>query len=140
MTDDLATVIQALELQGVACVQFGSPFSAAVTQAVAMDIKSGGAFLDLARPWAEHDVRALFAGAVALRFLGGLHYLVLSGAAPDLATHYPRTATEPDPGGLARSVAIAANAHKDWLADFLTSPPQTNEVNRSEHELGSLRL
>jgi hypothetical protein len=131
MNDDVAIVIQALELQGVACTRFGSAFSAAVAQAVATDIKSGGAFADLAQPWAGRDVRALFAGALALRFLGGLHYLVLSGAAPDLAANYPPAATEADPSRLALAVAIAAKTHKVWLADFLTSPPQTNEVNRS---------
>jgi hypothetical protein len=131
MTDALATVIQSLELQGGVCAQLGSPFSGLVARAVAADIAAGGAFASLAEPWAGKDVRTLFSDAAPLRFLGGLHYLVLSGAAPDLAAEYPPSELAPDSARLADRVSAAGREHQAMLARFLTSPPQTNEVNRS---------
>jgi len=131
MSEPLETVIQALRLQGGVCAEMGSPFSGLLASAVATDIAAGGAFASLAEPWADKGVREQFADATPLRFLGGLHYLVLSGEAPELAAEYPPTKTEADPQRLARCVAAAARTHQDWFAEFLTSPPQTNEVNRS---------
>jgi hypothetical protein len=109
----------------------GSPFSGLVARAVAADIAAGGAFASLAEPWAGKDVRTLFADAAPLRFLGGLHYLVLTGAAPNLAAEYPPSKLAPDPGRLAARVSATGREHRAMLAQFLTSPPQTNEVNRS---------
>ncbi len=131
MSEALATLIQALELQAGACVQLGSPFSAAVARAVAADIAGGGPFAALAEPWKGRDVRGLFADATPLRFLGGLHFLVLSGDAPELAAEYPPARAEPDPTRLGELIAKTAREHRAALARFLTSPPQTNEVNRS---------
>lgn len=131
MSEPLGQMIQALELQAGACAQLGSPFSAAVARAVVADIRTGGAFAALAEPWAGGDVKSLFADAAPLRFLGGLHFLALSGAAPDLAGEYPPAKAEPDVERLAEHVAKAALDHQAALARFLTSPPQTNEVNRS---------
>jgi len=136
MSEALAPLIQALELQAVACAQFGSPFSAAVARAVAADIASGGVFASLGEPWAGRDVRGLFADATPLRFLGGLHFLVLSGDAPELAGEYPPSRAEPDPGRLAELLVRTALEQHGALARFLTSPPQTNEVNRSVCLLG----
>jgi len=131
MSESLGQVIQALELQAGACVQLGSPFSAAVARAVAADIRTGGAFAALAEPWVGGDVRSLLADATPLRFVAGLHFLVLSGDAPELAGEYPPASAELDPERLADLVAKTALQHQGALARFLTSPPQTNEVNRS---------
>jgi hypothetical protein len=131
MTQPLATVIQALEVQGGICTQMGSPFSGAVARAIAADIVGGGAFAALAEPFADRDVRGQFDDATALRFLGGLHYLVLKGEAPELAAVYPPNGEEPDPAHLVQLVSAAARDHREALVAFVTSPPQTNEVNRS---------
>jgi hypothetical protein len=131
MTQSLATVIQALEVQGGICTQMGSPFSGVVARAIVADIVSGGAFAALAEPFADRDVRGQFDDATALRFLGGLHYLVLKGEAPELAAMYPPNDEEPDPAHLAQLVSATARDHQQVLAAFVTSPPQTNEVNRS---------
>jgi hypothetical protein len=131
MTQSLATVIQALEVQGGVCAQMGSPFSGAVARAIVADIVSGGAFAALAEPFADRDVRGQFDDATALRFLGGLHYLVLKGEAPELAAIYPPASAAPDQAQLGLLVAATARDHKQTLAAFVTSPPQTNEVNRS---------
>jgi hypothetical protein len=131
MTQSLATVIQALEVQGGICVQMGSPFSGAVARAIAADIIGGGAFAALAEPFAGRDVRGQLDDATALRFLGGLHYLVLKREAPELAAVYPPVAAAPDQARLDQLVAATARGHQQTLAAFVTSPPQTNEVNRS---------
>lgn len=131
MTQPLDAVIQCLELQAGFCERSGSPFTAAVARAVATDIDKGGAFATLAAPWAARDLRALFEDATALRFVGGLHYLVLAGEAPTLAVDYPPLTTEPDRARLVEMVAAAGRNHQAMLAQFVTSPPQTNEVNRS---------
>jgi hypothetical protein len=124
-------LIRALELQAAICVQMGSPFSGMVARAIAADMAAGGAFAALAEPWAGHDVRALLEDATPLRFMGGMHYLALTGAAPELAAEYPPAKAEPDEARLALLIAEAGRTHQDTLARFLTSPPQTNEVNRS---------
>lgn len=50
-----------------------------------------------------------------LRVLGGVHYLVLSGRAPDAWSSFAETLRE----------------HRDWLVDFVAGQPvQTNEVQR----------
>ena len=80
MTDP-AAVIRVLELQAAACVALGSRFSAALLEKAAEDVAAGGPTAALFSPWEGKDVRTLFAEAVALRWLGGLHELALSGDA-----------------------------------------------------------
>ena len=76
-------------------------------------------------------MRGLFADATPLRFIGGMHYLVLTGQAPDLAAVYPPAESNADSAVLADLILSAAVDHRQTLTQFLTSPPQTNEVNRS---------
>lgn len=62
---------------------------------------------------------------VALRLLGGVHYLVLAGRAPELAQAY---AGDGDAWFRFRDVL---GAEREWLAEFVeTQPVQTNEVRR----------
>jgi hypothetical protein len=131
MTDTLEPLIQAMELQAGACVQLGSPFSAAVSRAVGQGLRAGGALAELALPWAGRDLRGVFADATPLRFMGALHCLVLAGKAPDLASFYPSRDAEPHLDSLAALAEAAARDHRGWFAEFIKSPPQTNEVNRS---------
>ena len=131
MTEPHASIIQALELQAGACAQLGSPFSAMVARAIAEDIAAGGAFASLARPWIGRDIQGLLADATPLRFVSGLHYLALTGAAPDLAAEYPPARTQPDVDRLKALISRAATDHLGVLTAFVASPPQTNEVNRS---------
>jgi hypothetical protein len=124
-------MVQSLQLQGAACAGFGSDFSALVARAVAADIIADGPFAALAEPFAGRDARALLTDAVPLRFLGGLHFLVLNDDDPELAALYPPNQDHPDPSIIGRRISAAGQAHAGFLAGFLQSPPQTNEVNRS---------
>ena len=77
--------------------------------------------------------------ALALRLLGGVHRLVLSGNAPALAAHYPSVggdgdadaAVGPAPGG-------ARRAGRPAVRDALGRAPQTNEVGRAAPLVGAL--
>ena len=67
--------------------------------------------------------------SIPLRIAGGLHALVLSGAASDLARHYPPHETNDT--DLRNAVLTALKSHEAFLLDWTDSPPQTNEVRRS---------
>ena len=131
MTTEPTPFLQALRIQAGFCLEFGSPFSARMLDAIGEDIERGGPFSDLADRWADIDVRGLMHEAVMLRILGALHHLVLTGADPALATGYPADGGQgaiDDLGGLA--VAALVN-HPEVFVRFMASPPQTNEVRRS---------
>ncbi len=115
----------AFRQQAKACHGLGSPFTGRLCELAAerlgRDTAVGRAVLD----WQGKPV----ADALALRFCGGLHALVLSDADDTLAAVYPPH----DAGDEAvwDAVARALVAHEAFLLDFLKSPPQTNETARS---------
>ncbi|MEW1909726.1 DUF2332 domain-containing protein [Kitasatospora sp. NPDC085895] len=138
--------VAVFEQQAVACAELGSPLYAALLHAAAADIREGG---PCAAAVAGHEDDA-GPQAVALRLLGGVHALVLTGRAPELAAHYPSAGgsvdpARPDTAWPAFRQAVADNL--PWVRDWLTRPPQTNEVGRSNlliagllHTLGERRL
>jgi hypothetical protein len=80
--------------------------------------------------------------ALALRMLGGVHALVLTGRAPELAAFYPSAGGTADPGN---GASLAWPAMRQVLADhaelvraWLAHPPQTNEVGRGAGLVGAL--
>jgi hypothetical protein len=131
MTHAPQSFIDSARFQARLCEAYGSPFSGVVLDLVADDMAAGGPFASLAAPWAELDVRRVTADAGPLRVLGGLHYLVLSGAAPALAALYPPVGAGAGRAKLLAALTDAARAHQARLAAIMTSPPQTNEVARS---------
>ncbi|GAA4999704.1 DUF2332 domain-containing protein [Kitasatospora paranensis] len=133
-------------LQATACAELGSPLYAALLRRAAQDVRDGG---PCAAAVAGHE-DAPGPQAVALRLLGGVHALVLTGRAPALAAHYPGAGgtfdpDRPDAAWPAFRAAVADNL--PWVRDWLTRPPQTNEVGRANlliagllHTLGERRL
>jgi hypothetical protein len=109
------------------CDAYGSPFTARLCERMAADLEAGGPTVDLVGAWAG----PLLADAVALRVCGALHAAALCGRDPALAAEYParRPAFQID------AVWTAARAFLErdqaWVAEFIRSPPQTNEVRRS---------
>ena len=75
---------------------------------------------------------------VGLRLLGGVHRLVLSGEAPELAVFYPSVGGDWDPvlGWEAFEQVLASRGPE--LRNLLTQAPQTNEVGRSVALYGGL--
>ncbi|MFD0528449.1 DUF2332 family protein [Kitasatospora arboriphila] len=87
--------VAVFEQQAVACAELGSPLYAALLHAAAADVREGG---PCAAAVAYHEDDA-GPQAVALRLLGGVHALVLTGRAPELAAHYPSAAAASTPRG-----------------------------------------
>jgi len=113
--------------QAAFCAALGSPFMAALCEAMAQDIEACGPVAELVEGWATNPRR----DALSLRVAGYLHHSVLTGAAPALAATYP--AQQPH-----WTMAEVWPAARDWLCAslpaaraFLRSPPQTNEVRRA---------
>ncbi|WP_309645447.1 DUF2332 family protein, partial [Phenylobacterium sp.] len=128
MNDDLA---QCLRTQAKGCDLLGSPFHGALLRLAADDLEAGGPVAALLAPWADDDLRQMFADAMPLRLLGALHDLVLSGDDPRLAAAYPQRSQPVDPSAAWAAARAAMVAHHARLAAFMTHEPQTNEVRRS---------
>jgi hypothetical protein len=126
------TVRRHFRKQAAACARLGSPFTARLLELAAERLDRAGALSRTVLGWRGDPL----ADALALRLAGGLHALVLSGAAPELAAAYPGGARADDPAALWPEVAQALEAHADYLGRFLERPPQTNEVARSAVLLG----
>ncbi|HTV68041.1 MAG TPA: DUF2332 family protein [Rhizobiaceae bacterium] len=111
--------------QAKACDVLGSPFTASLCRAIADVIDDGTAAGRAALGWPGNPRD----DALALRFCGALHALVLTKADSELAAAYPPTgATEERLRDLLPRV-LARNT--DRILYFLESAPQTNEVARS---------
>ena len=139
-TDPWQRTVTHVEQQARACAELGSPLYAALLHRVARDIRDGGPCAEVLAGYED----APGPQAVALRLLGGVHALVLSGQAPDLAAHYPSTGGTVDPrhpDACWPAFRAAVAEHPSWLRDWLTRPPQTNEVGRANLLLiGLLRV
>lgn len=68
--------------------------------------------------------------ALPLRFLGAIHRLVLTGAAPRLAEHYPSAGGTPS-SGLFRELMRTVDSFSAEIRQALFEQVQTNEVARS---------
>ena len=109
------------------CDALGSPFTAALHHRFADDFEAQGPVHKICQDWPTNPRK----DALGLRLAGALHYAVLSGQAPDLATLYPN---EDDKWNMDRIWPVA----RAWLAQnipsvrrFIQHPPQTNETRRS---------
>ncbi len=121
---------QLIEWQADACGHLGSRLYALVLRRVADDVRAGGV---CARAVAGYE-EAPGPDAIALRLAGGVHALALTGRAPQLAAHYPSAGGvfRPDRADdLWRAFRSAVEADMAWVRDWMTRPPQTNEVGRA---------
>ena len=119
-----------VEWQSQACDALGSPLYAELLARAAADIRAGGPCAEALAGYED----APGPDAVALRLMGGVHALVLTGRAPRLAAHYPSaggtcTPDRADDCWTAFRATVAAEL--PWVRDWMTRPPQTNEVGRS---------
>jgi hypothetical protein len=89
-------------------------------------ISGGGPVYDRINGW-DGDLTAR-GHAVALRVASGLHRLVLGGDAELAALYPPHSVGD---AALLGGVEAAFDAHRDFFAQWLDRPPQTNEVRRS---------
>jgi len=128
-----------LRRQAVACRELGSPLYAALLGHAADDLLAGGPAAGVL----DGHLASLWPSALGLRMLGGVHALVLTGQAPELAAFYPSAGGTADPGpGYARAWAATRQVladRRDAVCAWLDRPPQTNEVGRAAALLGGLR-
>ena len=119
--------------QSRACAALGSGLHAVLLARAADDVRAGGPCADAVAGYED----APGPDAIALRFVGGVHALVLAGRAPALAGYYPSVGGvfEPDrPEAVEacwQAFRAAVAAELPWVRDWMTRPPQTNEVGRS---------
>jgi len=120
------------------CEQLGSPLYAGLVRHAADDLlKDGPTAAVLEGHLADPGHSAL-----PLRMLGGVHALVLTGRAAELAAFYPTAGGTAD-AGPAASLAWPAmrevlSTHRDEIRTWLDHPPQTNEVGRGAALVGAL--
>lgn len=128
MSQERAAVM--VEHQARGCAELGSPLYAFLLERVARDVREGGPCAQALAGYGD----APGPDAVALRLLGGVHALALTGRAPDLAACYPSTGgvfdpDRPEPCWRAFRAAVATGM--EWVRDWMTRPPQTNEAGRA---------
>jgi hypothetical protein len=122
---------EVLRRQEAWCRRLGSPLYGEILARAADDCAAGGPTWDVL---AGHE-RDPEASALALRFLGAVHRLVLTGAAPALARHYP-SAGGAHTGDAWPDFAAVLRERRERLRELITLPVQTNEVGRSATLLG----
>jgi hypothetical protein len=118
---------EAFSAQADACENLGSPFTAMLLRQVALNLSEDhpvGAHL---HGWPSYDT--LRSGAVALRLAGAMHSVVLLEMDDGLAAVYPPNQVDDDT--LWRAVEQAMRAHHEHIIGWMESPPQTNEIRRS---------
>lgn len=108
------------------CEALGSPLYRDLLTVAVGDLEAGGVVADVVEGFSEDPASA----AVALRFMGGVHRLVLLGLAPELSVHYPSVGGSPDPGTIGADFLSTVRAHIGYLRDALSVAPQTNEIGR----------
>lgn len=128
-----ADLTELLELQRTVCRSLGSEVYDRLLRATIMQLERPGPVRELLLPHADDP----FGSALALRFLGAVHRLVLDGSAPDLAHHYPSVGGTPGPG-LEQAFEAVVGDHQVSLAEGIEAGIQTNEVGRSAALAGGL--
>ena len=114
------------------CEQLGSPFCGTLLRRAAEDLESGGPTWIVLEGSEIEDGAA----ALALRLLGAVHRLVLTGVLPDLARHYPSVGGDGDAGAAWPAFRAALDDRSQEIRALLSRPCQTNEVGRSAALVG----
>ena len=133
---DLAALFQ---FQADACERLGSPFTHLLLTtcgARIADAAPGHPIFDRLRHW-PGDAKAT-GDAIALRFAGALHALVLTEADPGLAAVYPPAT--PNPDALWGHIERCCTDHQAHILHWLDSAPQTNEVRRCAAMIATAHL
>ena len=132
----VAALVENLRLQAIGCRHLGSPFYAELVELMADDVEAGGPVWTLLGAHAGES----FGAAYPIRLLGGVHRMVLSGAAPALAAHFPTTGGDGDVVGMWPEYRDLLASQPAVVLDTLQRPPQTNEVGRAASLAGGLAV
>jgi hypothetical protein len=113
--------------QAVMCESLGSPFTARLIERMTLDLDSAGPVASLVGGWSGPPR----SDQLVIRLCGALHAAVLSGRDPALAAAYPVQGKPLDMEAAWRAARALLEREQAWVAEFIQSPPQTNEVRRS---------
>lgn len=130
--DGTSAVARRLNRQAGWCEELGSPFYAALLRRAAEDLEQGGPVADVLAGFHEEPGTS----ALALRFMGAVHRLVLEETLPELAAHYPSTGGDGDAEGAWPVFRRALVEQGERIRDLTLQRCQTNEVGRSAALLG----
>lgn len=117
----------AFATQARACRKMGSAFNADICDSIAVSGMPEGLVHARVANWP--GIADNTGDAVPLRLTGALHRLVLDGLDAELSAVYPPASGEPE--DVIEAMWGALSRHDRFIAEYLTSPPQTNEVGRS---------
>lgn len=113
------------------CDRLGSPYTAALLRRAVPWLAADHPAARKLRSWPGEASEF----ALGLRFAGAVHALALSGRAPELNDHLARLGTGGDSSfdieAIWRAAEAAMDTHPEYVAGFLDSAPQTNEVGRA---------
>ena len=119
-------LLETIRLQRAGFVGLGSPFYAALADELAADVVDDGPMARVLAPFAD----APFEAAYVLRMFGGVHRMVLSGAAPALAAHYPSTGGDGDARAAGSALReLLASSH--WRDRRRAHVPAADERGRA---------
>ena len=124
---------RAFALQAQACEAMDAPFTARVCTLLGDLLDDTSALGRRILGWPPENRGG---DLLPIRCLGGLHALARSGGMPALTAAYPPRAC--DETSLRAAIIEALRREDAFLAAFLDSPPQTNEIGRSAILLGGL--
>jgi len=114
------------------CRKLGSPLYAKLLEAAARDVERRGAawelLVDLAYDPPGHGL--------ALRLMGAVHRLVLSGRAPLLEPFYPSVGGDANRSGAEEAFLSTLELNRPAIRRLIRPNVQTNEVGRSAALLG----
>lgn len=123
---------EAFQLQAQMSPGLGSPLYGDLLTRALDDLQQGGAVAEVFDGWQGAPVP----DAVVLRFMGGVHRLVLDGKEPRLARHFPSAGGTPDAATLGNDFIDLVQRNVPYLQTQLRKQVQTNEVRRSAALLG----
>jgi hypothetical protein len=132
-TEAQQTVAERLREQAQWCQRLGSPLYERLLTEAATDCERGGPTWSVL---AGHEADALASAALALRFMGAVHRLVLERSVPDLASYYPSAGGVRGDDGVWGCFRGVLAQHCERLRALVALPVQTNEVGRSASLLG----
>ena len=120
--------------QAAGCERLGSALYAGLLRHAADDLLAGGPVAAVLRGHLSDPGRS----ALSLRMLGGVHALVLTGRAEELAAFYPSVGGKADAARAWPAFRRVLAEHGDEVSAWLDRPPQTNEIGRGAALAGAL--
>jgi len=129
---ELRGAAEVLAFQAAACRVVGSSLYERILRGALADLEGGGVCARVLDGRHEDP----YGSALALRFLGAVHRIVLEGRAPGLGAVYPSAGGDPAAADPVAAFLAAVADHEDEVRARLADGVQTNEAGRSAALIG----